>query len=158
MVFSTIVGSAKPSALDIPLLTKESKTIIFGKILKIRCHGDEKGRLVTSADISINEIWKGHQKKKIITVLQPGGILGGIVQKNKNQRPFKVGREIVLFLTQNKKGDWVIVSLWQGHFDISLQDQKHDKIVSNNGFAGLNEKGMTLKLSDLKGLVEKELQ
>lgn len=161
VAFLTLIENAKPSAIDISSLIEESQLIVCGKISKIRCYTDDRKRLITSAEISVTETWKGRLNDKIINVIQPGGVLGSIMQKNKNQKLFKRGDKAALFLVKNKKNNWIIVSLWQGHFDIKKSLSKPTdgiEIASNNGFAQLNANGMTLPLKDLKGLVQKEVQ
>lgn len=155
-IFFLVLGETSTlSARPIHEMTKNAEAVILGHVEKIKCYYNE-GRLITMAEIRVIETWKGNQKVKRIQVLKPGGVLGEISQIAKQDRRFRRGSQVVLFLEGTFEKSWVISSFWHGHFDIR-KNSSQGLEASNNRFSTTTKHGHTMALSVLKEMVIEEV-
>jgi|Deesub1362A_J573_1020465.scaffolds.fasta_scaffold11439_2 hypothetical protein len=94
----------------IKTLSMEAKYIIKGKVAAIRPFMDPKtGVIYTDVDIEVAENIKG-SLPGTISVRVLGGQVGNLVLKATHEPRFRVGEEVVLFLTEHSSDDPVLAS------------------------------------------------
>ncbi len=117
-----ILGAAQANAttllaLDVPGLTKSSTVIVRATVKSVEARWTKDGaRIMTDAVMEVSESWKG-KPAKVITVMQPGGIVGDIGQIVHGTVKFAVGDEVVVFL--EPRGErYLLTGMLQGTFRV----------------------------------------
>lgn len=82
----------------------------------------ESGMIYTDIVLDIQEVWKGSlQAPTHLVVRTLGGEHNGVVASVAGSPGFARGEETLLYLEQNKKGEWKVLGLNQGKWHIQRQ-------------------------------------
>lgn len=136
-IFLFTLLAAKPSsaailrALSIEELSAKSDVIVHGKVLSKTCQRDAEGRIFTSVELEVTEVWKGNIASNRFTIVHSGGVLGEEVQQSDVQVRYDINEEVVAFLRLNPQGVGVTLGLVQGKFHVWTDDQSRAKFVRN---------------------------
>lgn len=117
-VFAVAVAHATTLlALDVPALTKGSSAVVRAKVKSVEARWTKDGgRIMTDAVLEVTEPWKG-APGKVITVMQPGGVVGEVGQQVHGTAKFTVGEDVVVFL--EPRGDrYLLTGMLQGKFKV----------------------------------------
>jgi len=126
--------SALVNPLSLDQLESEADLVAQGKVLSKTCQRDSSGRIYTSVDLLVTDVWKGKVARSPLTIVHGGGTLGEEQSVVSNQVEYSVGEDVVAFLKINSDSQGVTVALAQGKFHI-WQDASGAKFV-HNGFHG----------------------
>jgi hypothetical protein len=147
-------GWCAPRTLD--ELSSEAQLILVGKVEKLVCRRDPDQRMITEVTLLVQDLWKGTHPARHITLVQAGGILGGIRQEFPYENPYRIGETGIYFLEKSPIGYWLTVSLGQGRFLIQCgDDDLSDSCrVSNCGFSTDSSKGLTIDLNQFRNTIQ----
>lgn len=113
------VAAQATVAIAVPFDQKvdAAESIVLGKCVKTRSQYDPSGRwIVTYSTFQVEKAMKG-QPPQEITVVTPGGEVGGIHQSTVGVPTFERGREHVLFVRETKLGP-TVADFDQGAYDV----------------------------------------
>ncbi|MCG5055711.1 MAG: hypothetical protein KA712_22365 [Myxococcales bacterium] len=88
-------------AMELPALTAESDTIVFGKVTAVVSKMETDARAIrTEVTVEVEEPWKGALlgKRRTLKIVQPGGVVGDLEMRVHGLPSFVVGERAVLFL------------------------------------------------------------
>lgn len=106
----------KPLSLD--QLAADASWVVEGTVAGKRCLRDEAGRIYTQVRLSVTEVWKGNPPGGKLVIAQAGGTLGAHRVTVPGQAEYRLGEEVVVFLTVNARGEGVTLGMVQGKFDV----------------------------------------
>ena len=144
-------------------LTQKAGLVIRGQVLSKTCQKDSDGRIYTTVELAVLEVWKGNPQAQIQKVVHGGGIVGEERSVVPGQVDYKLEEEVVAFLVFNPRGEAVTLGLSQGKFDVWLNTANGQKEVRNPFWGAAPRKGpiqasaagaQALTLIDLKQKVE----
>jgi hypothetical protein len=121
--------------LSIEELTARAELVLQGTVLSKSCQRDAAGRIYTSIEFQVAEVWKGRLTTNRITLVHGGGILGEERLHVDGQVNFRLGEEAAVFLVLNPQGEGVAIGMCQGKFNI-WKDPDSGQKVTDNGFHG----------------------
>jgi hypothetical protein len=122
--------------LPIETLSAKADLVIHGTVTGTTVQRDPEGRIYTSVDIQVQEVWKGTVTTNHFTLVHGGGVLGDEIATVSGEAQYSVGEEVVSFMVLNKQGQGVSVGLSQGKFMISRGVATGEKLAHNR-FHGL---------------------
>lgn len=124
LVLALLLAAAAPALassaleMDLPALTARATDVVHGRVLSaVPAWSGDHRRIVTRVELEVLETWKGSASGRV-TVVQPGGELGGIGQRVSGVAQLGRGEEVVLFLEQVGPTHRV-VGLAQGVYRVS---------------------------------------
>jgi hypothetical protein len=123
--------------LSIKELTSEADVVLQGKVLSTTVKRDPEGRIYTSVDLLVEDVWKGHVATNHFTLVRGGGVLGLEVSEVPEEADYEVGEELVSFMVLNQRGEGVSIGLSQGKFFVTQDAASGEKLVHNR-FHGLH--------------------
>jgi hypothetical protein len=123
--------------LPIAELTSEADVALQGKVVSTTVRRDPEGRIYTSVDLLVEDVWKGHVATNHFTLVRGGGVLGLEVSEVPGEADYEVGEELVSFMVLNQRGEGVSIGLSQGKFFITRDAASGEKLVHNR-FHGLH--------------------
>jgi hypothetical protein len=123
--------------LSVAELTSEADVVIQGKVVSTTIKRDPEGRIYTSVDLLVEDVWKGHVATNHFTLVRGGGVLGLEVSEVSGEADYDVGEELVSFMVLNQRGEGVSIGLSQGKFFVSRDAASGEKLVHNR-FHGLH--------------------
>jgi hypothetical protein len=135
----TLVGVTPTAAtvlqpLTLEALTHHADVVLHGQVESVQTvlHGRER-MPVTMARISVLEVLAGSlPPRRQIMVTQPGGTADGVALEYAGRPHFTAGRQAVFFLARRGPGQFIIVGLAQGKYEVSEADaQGHRKLTRN---------------------------
>ncbi len=144
-------------------LTQKADLVIRGRVLSKTCQKDSDGRIYTTVELAVLEVWKGKPQGQIQKVVHGGGIVGEERSMVPGQVDYKLEEEVVAFLVFNPRGEAVTLGLSQGKFDVWLNATNGQKEVRNPFWGAAPRQGsiqaaaagaQALTLVDLKQKVE----
>jgi hypothetical protein len=97
-------------------IVSESTKIVHGRVLDSRAE-DVDGMIWTHYRVLVLDSVKG-ANGEILTVSEPGGVLGGVGMMVQGSIAFEPGEEDVLFLYETPIGFWRTTGWSQGKFDV----------------------------------------
>src|SRR5437016_690436 len=97
-------------------LLKASDTVILGQVRAIRSVEDG-GTFRTHVDVGVAEVAKGPTRSDI-TIVEPGGSVGGRQRWIHGVPTFFIGERVLLFLHRNAAGEFETTFLSMGKFRI----------------------------------------
>jgi hypothetical protein len=87
-------------------LAKGADIIVTGKIFKQKSNWNAtKTRIYTEATLHINDHLKGNNRENTVTVVYPGGEVGGIGELYTHMPRFKNDENVLVFLKKEKHGN-----------------------------------------------------
>ena len=100
--------------------------IVLGKVIRTRSEWDPSHRwILTYSTFTVEQTLKGTAPAEV-TVVTPGGAVGGVVQSTIGIRPFREGDENVVFIKNTAAGPTVL-DFDQGAYDVA--DDHGEKMV-----------------------------
>jgi hypothetical protein len=125
-------------------LTSESTVVVHATVLARESSWDDtKSRIYTFTKLGVMRTLKGSVPNKEITIRQWGGTVGNVVMHVPGNATFKVGEEVVVFLSA-EEGLHFVVGLAQGKFRVQAEasgKKVATRDTSEIGFASWDEKG-----------------
>jgi hypothetical protein len=117
--------------LAIDQLTDEADLVVRGRVegVKIRQAPDRRS-VSTVVSVSVKKQFKGPEVSSV-TVEQPGGAMGDVVQVVPGLAEFSQGEDVVLFLNRQRGGVFNTVNGKQGKFTIKTQAETGTEIVED---------------------------
>jgi hypothetical protein len=122
--------------LSIEWLAAHAELVVHGTVVSTTVQRDPEGRIYTSVQLQVTEVWKGATTNRF-TLVHGGGILGEQGQSVSGEAGYEVGEELVSFMVVNKRGEGVSLGLSQGKFKVS-KDPATGEILVQNRFHGHN--------------------
>ena len=122
--------------LSIEQLAAQSQLILQGTVFSKTCQRDGTGRIYTSVELQVSEVWKGRISTNRFLIVHGGGTLGRERLTVSGQVDFQIGEEVVAFLVINPRGEGVSLGLAQGKFHV-WQDRATGQKFADNPFHGV---------------------
>jgi hypothetical protein len=126
LVFLIILSLAAPAGATTLLQTtpqeaySESSAVLAGTVASKESNWTDGGRnIVTTIVIKVDRAFKGNGIPKSITIVQPGGRMGDLVQRVHGYPNFAPGERALLFLNSSKLGSWSVNGMFQGKYGIT---------------------------------------
>ena len=120
---------------SVEALTTQAQAIVQGTVLSRSCQRDDAGRIYTSIEFAVEEVWKGAVATNRITLVHGGGVLGEEKVVVSGQVEYAVGEEAVVFLVWNPRGQGVTLGLRQGKFKITKEPTTGERLADNGMIA-----------------------
>ncbi|MBI3876951.1 MAG: hypothetical protein HY300_13525 [Verrucomicrobia bacterium] len=121
--------------LSVEQLAAKSQLILRGTVTSKTVQRDGAGRIYTSIELQVAEVWKGALATNRFTIVHGGGVLGDRRVTVSGQAEYVIGEEVVAFLLLTERGEGVSIGLAQGKFNV-WQDQKTGERLARNLFHG----------------------
>ncbi|WP_163999544.1 matrixin family metalloprotease [Pyxidicoccus caerfyrddinensis] len=105
-------------SLDVPSLTRGSDLVVRGRVVRASSRWlPGTGRIVTDVELAVDETLMGAVARDALSIVQPGGTVGGVRQQVSGAAGLWPGEEVVLFLVRGLDG-LQVVGLSQGRFRV----------------------------------------
>ncbi len=116
LFFAAPAGASALRLVSLSELARRSDLIIEGRAHAWRSFF-EGGRIVTSMQLEVDEVWHGqHEPGAILEVFVLGGRVGDLAQRVNGMPSLALGERVVLMLGAASRGGYHPVELWQGVF------------------------------------------
>ena len=146
IVLSLIVVCALGSILTtsatvvVPLpdeeLTEHAAGIVIGQVTRIESVWDPQTlRILTYVTIGLEDALKGSFPDSELTIVQPGGSIGGVHSWVVGSPELSLGERVLLFLRPDPQGRLRVAHLFQGKYSIAI-----DEITGEEGHDPRNER------------------
>jgi hypothetical protein len=110
--------------LSFERLVDEADVIVRGKVQELKnSPASDRSSVSTLIRVSVEKQFKG-VKVSSVTVEQPGGFLGTVVQSVPGSAEFSSGEDVILFLKRRREGAFAVVGGKQGKFTAKAQPGK----------------------------------
>jgi len=105
-------------------LSQDAKVIIQGEVKSVRSYKGINGVIYTRASVVVNDVIKGKNIKKNITVEYEGGEVGDVGVRVEDEPTLEKGEQVLLFLTNSfwRKNVYYIVGGVLGKYAICSDD------------------------------------
>ena len=105
-------------------LSQDAKVIIQGEVKSVRSYKGINGVIYTRASVVVNDVIKGKNIKKNITVEYEGGEVGDVGVRVEDEPTLEKGEQVLLFLTNSfwRKNVYYIVGGVLGKYAICPDD------------------------------------
>jgi len=97
-------------------LARGSDAVVRGRVTSVTSRW-VGGRIFTFAEVERASVWRGSAPDRV-TVVTPGGVVGGIGQRVDGAAVFAEGEDAVVFLTRAEAGAYRVSGLAQGKFAV----------------------------------------
>lgn len=124
--------------VPIPELATRADRICHGRVDAVEVVREPSGTLLTRVEFSPVSTWKGPATNRI-TFVQPGGTLGTRRVLIPGQPTPNPGDELVLFLARNPRGEFLVLDVLQGYFQVERSGT--NAFVRNPSFGGPDAPG-----------------
>jgi hypothetical protein len=115
------VAAPAVAALAVPAsiedLARGSDAVVRGRVASVTSRWVGK-RIYTFAEVETASVWRGSVPARV-TVVTPGGVVGGIGQRADGAALFAGGEDVVVFLARAEAGAFRVSGLAQGKFAVS---------------------------------------
>jgi hypothetical protein len=109
--------AAQALALSVEGLARGSELVVRGRVLDATARWYD-GRILTIAEVEVSSALRGAPPARL-TVITPGGEVGGIGQRVDGAAALVPGEEVVLFLGRAEAGHYRVTGLAQGKFAVA---------------------------------------
>ena len=115
-------------------LAKGADIIVTGKIFKQKASwNSNKTRIYTEATLHVNDYLKGNNKENTVTVVYPGGEVGGIGELYTHMPRFKNHENVLVFLKKEKHGNsYKVFDGDNGKIRIIKNSKTGEEVTSSN--------------------------
>lgn len=114
-------------------LTQKSDAVVVGKVASLSSEWNEtKTRIQTRVRISVDQTVKGDASMREMTLVIPGGEVGGIGEVYSHSPRFQRDEAVVVFATRNSTGEYRVSDGNQGKFTV-LKDDLTSRLVVAGG-------------------------
>lgn len=117
--------------LTIEQLAQASDLIVHGIVREMAVQRDERGRIFTTFQLSLEDVWKGDVPDGMCRIVEGGGVLGESALTARPHPGYAVGQEVVAFLVRNPAGEWVTLGMAQGRFEVRREPSSTRRYVAN---------------------------
>ena len=142
--------AANQVPLSIETLAGKADAVVHGKVVRMSCQRDDKGRIFTKVHLHIIEQVKGRESGNTLVIVQGGGVLGRRIERSPIQPRYRVGAEVIVFVVFNSLGEAVTLGLNQGKFDV-VRASETGLTTVRNPFHGM------VKRDDPRAVVKRAL-
>lgn len=126
-----LVTPVYPATFIVPTdesLIDDSSAIVFGTVIHAEPRFTENRQIETVYTIAIDEVLKGRLDSTQTTVVEWGGIIGGIRMNASGAPRYELGKQYLIFMTENRHGEWTTQHLTLGRFE-SVHTDKGELLV-----------------------------
>ena len=104
LLLMTAPGSTQAQARELPLLVRTAPNIAVGKVRSVVSRFSAGGHtIVTEITIEVLESLKGNVGQRV-TLLEPGGLVGDVLQRVSGVPSFQPDEQVLLFLEPRPAG------------------------------------------------------
>jgi hypothetical protein len=118
--------------LSVEWLSTNATLVVHGTVVSKSVQRDPAGRIYTSLDVAVTEVWKGELATNQLTIVRGGGVLGDEMQEVSGEAEYEVGEELVSFLVLNQRGELLSLGMSQGKFHVWREADTGEKLARNN--------------------------
>ena len=129
--------------LSIDALTAQADLVLHGVVLSKTCQRDPSGRIFTTVELEVTDVWKGAISGNPFVIVHGGGILGEQQAVVAAQVQYDLGEEVVAFLVRNARAEGVTIGLMQGKFRVWKDAVSGARYAANPFHGLLNNAGGT---------------
>jgi hypothetical protein len=117
--------------LSFDRLIDEADVIVKGRVEEVKTRQASDRRFVTTVvTVSVVSQFKG-AKVSSITIDQPGGSMGDVVQGVPGLPEFSAGEDVIVFLKRQRSGAYSIVGGKQGKFSAKTQPGSNQEVAED---------------------------
>jgi hypothetical protein len=114
---------------SIEKLSQESDAVVIGRVAGLTSEWNEsKTRIQTRVTISVDQNVKGDGAMKSMTVLIPGGEVGGIGEVYSHAPKFKNDENVIVFAKKAKQGYYQVSEGAQGKYSV-VKDEVSGRLM-----------------------------
>jgi hypothetical protein len=114
---------------SIEKLSQESDAVVVGRVAGLASEWNEsKTRIQTRVTISVDQNVKGDPSMKSMTVLVPGGEVGGVGEVYSHAPKFKNDESVIVFAKKAKQGYYQLSEGTQGKYSV-LKDEVSGRLM-----------------------------
>jgi hypothetical protein len=131
LAVTSFVEASTVQKLSFDRLIGEADFIVRGRVeeMKLQQAADRRS-MTTVITVSVERQFKG-PKLSSVTIEQPGGSMGDIVQGVPGLPEFSSGEDVILFLKRQRGGTFKIVGGKQGKFTAKTQPESNNWVVED---------------------------
>lgn len=129
--FSTVAHAATVPEMSVEELTYASDAVVVAEVVSMKAEV-EKGWVVTTIHLSVDEVWKG-EAIDMITIRQRGGRTAELATSVPGMPTFALGERALLFLEGRRPGRFVVTGMAQGKFAIARAPEGTDIVFPASG-------------------------
>ncbi len=112
-------------------LARGADVVVHGRVVSLETRRDGAGRIFTSMELAVDDVWKGVLTTATCTVVRGGGVLGESEVRAIGQPKEAVGDELVVYLIRSAEGEWVTLGMAQGRFQVTRDEATGRRWVRN---------------------------
>ncbi len=144
----TITYSQQANA-KLKQLSKQADIIVTGKVSNQKSSwNSNKTRIYTQATLQVNDYLKGNNRGNTVTVIYPGGEVGGIGELYTHMPRFKNNEDVLVFLKKEKNSN-----------NYNVYDGENGKIrIIKNAKTGEEVTNSNIRISYLKTQIKSYLK
>jgi len=125
---------AQPNAKRTEGLVRESEVIVAGKVGNVLSEWTPKReRIQTRVTITVDETIKGAVPGNAMTIIVPGGEVGGVGELYTHMATFKANEEVVVFAKKDAAGRYRVSGGNDGKFTVEKDARTGAKTIRNFG-------------------------
>lgn len=115
-------------------LSQDADVIVVGKVGKLAAEWNaDKSRIQTRVTITVSDVLKGNGATQTISVVVPGGEVGGVGEWYSHSPRFVNSEDVVVFAKKDRRGVLRVASGQQGKFTITKDEVTGSKVIPNVG-------------------------
>ncbi len=111
---------------------EQADLIVRGTVLVSSSRFTDEGGIVTTTELSVDEMLKGRLSGSRITIQESGGVAGGLALVIPGTPRFAPGERVLLFLSRTRDGVWSTLDLGLGKFQF-VSSPSGDLLVRTGG-------------------------
>jgi len=104
-------------------MVQHAAAIVRGHVVSVTPRWYDQNTIVTDITIKVDRVLKGNKLRKLLSLVQYGGIIGDKAQAIAGNSEYTPGEEIIVFL-ETGGGGWVELGVGAGKFSISRASGK----------------------------------
>ena len=113
-------------------LASGSEVVVLGTVLSSETSKNEKGMVVTTASLQIEELLLGSSSFATLSVIRYGGDFEGKTYSLVGNAILTPGERVVVFLTKADESRYAVVGLAQGKYTVKGATESGDLILSRD--------------------------
>jgi len=126
-----LVRGSTVEKLSFDRLIDEADVIVKGRVEEVKTRPASDRRFVTTVvTVSVVSQFKGAEVSSI-TIDQPGGSMGDVVQGVPGLPEFSAGEDVIVFLKRQRSGAYSIVGGKQGKFSAKTQPGSNQEVAED---------------------------
>ncbi|SRR6266536_1792222 len=99
-------------------LARSSQAVVRGRVARVASRwSEDQRRIFTYVDLDVSSAWRGAPGSRV-TIIVPGGVVGGMGQRVDGAPGFAKGEDVVAFLSEAEEGAYRVTGLAQGKFKV----------------------------------------